>query len=198
MAWAPDYATVADLAAYLRIGDTVDDVELAHAIAAASRAVDDACNRQFGQATAPEERTYTARPDYGTGYWTADVDDYQSATGLAVTVDGDTVTTYDKAPLNAAAKGRPWTRVAFTADSEYLPSTHPHRVAVTAQWGWVAVPVPVVQATLLQAARFFTRRNAPFGVAGSPDQGSEMRLLARVDPDVAVALRGFKRPRALG
>lgn len=198
MAWAPDYTTADGLASYLRIGDTEDDAELALAITAASRAIDDACNRQFGQATAAEERTYTARPDYGTGYWTVDVDDYQSATGLVVTVDGDTVATFDKAPLNAAVKGRPWTRVAFGADSEYLPTTHPHRVAVTAVWGWAEVPDTIVQATLLQASRFFTRRNAPFGVAGSPDQGSELRLLARVDPDVAVALRAFRRPRAVG
>lgn len=198
MAWAPDYVTVDGLAAYLRIDDADDDVELAHAIAAASRAVDHACNRQFGKVDTAEARTYTARPDYEGGYWVADVDDYQTATGLAVTVDSDAVTTYDKAPLNAAAKARPWTRVAFTADSEHLPTTHPHRVAVTALWGWTAVPAAVAQATLLQAARFFTRRNAPFGIAGSPDQGSEMRLLARVDPDVAVALRDYMRPRSVG
>jgi hypothetical protein len=50
------------------------------------------------------------------------------------------------------------------------------------------VPSAVKQACLIQASRFFTRRYAPFGVAGSPESGSEMRLLAKVDPDVAVIL----------
>ena len=49
------------------------------------------------------------------------------------------------------------------------------------------------EATLLQASRLAARRDSPFGVAGSPDAGSEMRLLARVDPDVAVALEPYRR-----
>jgi len=53
-------------------------------------------------------------------------------------------------------------------------------------------------ATVLQANRLLKRRHAPFGVAGSPELGSELRLLARVDPDVAVSLRGLGRMRAVG
>jgi hypothetical protein len=64
-------------------------------------------------------------------------------------------------------------------------------VKVTALWGWTAVPVAVKQATLLQASRFFSRRHSPYGVAGSPELGSEIRLLARVDPDVGVSLRDY-------
>lgn len=198
MAWAPDYVTTDELSTYLRIDDAVDEVELGVAIAAASRAIDHATNRQFGKVEMAEERTYRARPDYGSGYWVVDVDDYQTAAGLAVDVGGTAVAAFVSEPVNAAAEGRPWTRVAFTGDSEAQPATAPHEVAVTAVWGWTAVPVPVAQATLLQASRFVTRRNAPFGIAGSPDSGSEMRLLARLDPDVAVALRPFARLRSVG
>lgn len=198
MAWAPDYTTADLLASYLRIPDDVDDVELAAAVTAASRAIDEVTNRQFGLVDPAESRTYTARPDYECGYWVVDVDDFQTTTGLVVTIDGDPVATFAKEPLNAAAKVRPWTRIAFTADSEHQPSIAPYQVAVTAKWGWTAVPGTIVQATLLQASRIFKRRDAPFGVAGSPDQGSELRLLARVDPDVAVTLRGFTRVRAVG
>ena len=38
--------------------------ELASAISAASRAIDNHTNRQFGKVAAPEEREYTARPNY--------------------------------------------------------------------------------------------------------------------------------------
>lgn len=198
MAWAPDYVTSTDLAGYLRIDDLDDDVEAALAITAASRAVDETTNRQFGLIDAPEARIYTARPDYDRGFWVVDVDDLQTVTGLVVTVDGETLTTYVKEPVNAASKARPWTRLAFTADSELTPSGDRHEISVTARWGWTSVPVPVQQATLLQASRLFKRRDAPFGVAGSPEMGSELRLLAKVDPDVAVTLRGLSRPRAVG
>lgn len=53
------------------------------------------------------------------------------------------------------------------------------------------IPDAVKLACLLQASRFFIRKNAPFGVAGSPQDGSEIRLLARLDPDVLVMLGPF-------
>jgi hypothetical protein len=198
MAWAPDYVTDADLSSYLRIDDNDDDAELALAITAASRAIDHHCGRQFGNTTA-EERTYIARPDYERGYWVLDTDDYTLITGAGVVVtDAGTVTTYVQEPRNASQKSRPWTRVVFTADSEFQPDVYPHEVNVSALWGWAAVPTTVKQATMLQASRFFTRRNAPFGIAGSPDSGSEMRLLAKVDADVAVTLRDYVRVRSPG
>jgi hypothetical protein len=46
----------------------------------------------------------------------------------------------------------------------------------------------VEQATLLQASRFHARRFSPYGVAGSPELGSELRLLAKLDADVELAL----------
>src|SRR5687767_4387975 len=122
MAWAPSYATVDELASYLRIDDEVDNVELGLALTAASRAIDEHTNRQFGLIDTPTERFYAARPDYESGRWVVDVDDYQTATGLAVEVDGDVVATFSKEPVNAAADGRPWTRVAFTDGSEFTPT----------------------------------------------------------------------------
>lgn len=199
MAWSPDYVTAEELRDYVDVSDLDDDAEIGLAIAAASRAVDDHTNRQFGVVASVEQRFYTARPDYKGGYWVVDVDDFQTATGLIVeVVDAGTVTDYVLEPLNAAAEGAPWTRVAFTADSEYQPCGAPGEVAVTALWGWTGVPSQVKQATALQANRLLKRRHAPFGVAGSPEVGSEMRLLAKVDPDVAVSLRGLRRPRAVG
>ncbi len=198
MGWAPDYATSTELGGYLRIDDLDDDVEAALAVAAASRAIDDHTNRQFGLLDAPEARLYTARYDYDRRTWVVDVDDFQTDTGLVVTVDGDPVATFDLEPINAAGKGRPWTRIGFTAGSEVTPTGCRHEVSATARWGWTEFPLPVAQATLLQGARFFQRRGAPFGVAGSPEMGSELRLLSKVDPDVAVMLRGWGRPRASG
>lgn len=198
MTWAPSYVDAADdLGSYLRITGDVDDLaEMELAVSAASRAVDDATNRQFGLVAASEARIYPA--EYRRGRWVVDIDDLMTTTGLVVVVDGTPVTVHQLEPRNAPQKARPWTRLVFTDASEATPSCVGDNVTMTARWGWTAFPDPVPNATLLQAARFFTRRNAPFGVAGSPDQGSEMRLLARVDPDVAVMLRGLHRPRAVG
>lgn len=201
MAWAPDYATASELKAYLRIDDAVDDTQVALAVAAASRAIDNASNRQFGQVAAPEARYYPPRWDNRRGWWTVPIDDLMTATGLVVDVDldgdltyGHAVTDHQLAPLNAPAESRPWETLLIRPSSAVQP-TDPlvDQVRVTARYGWSSIPTPVTQACLLQASRVISRRDAPFGVAGSPDAGSEMRLLAKVDPDVAVILRSYRR-----
>ena len=186
MAWAPNYAQVADLAEYLRIPDAQDDQTLAASIAAASRAIDEATGRQFGQVASPEVRYYEPRFDRVRCSWVAQVDDLMTTTGLAVVQDGATVTEYTLGPRNALAKGLPYTEV-------WVEDASTEELAITARWGWSAVPDAVKTACLLQAGRLFKRRDAPFGVAGSPQLGSEMRLLAKLDPDVEVTLRAYRR-----
>lgn len=198
MAWAPDYVSAVELAEYMRISDTADDAELAIAITAASRAIDHHTNRQFGQVAAPEERFYTARYDYNRCRWVVEVDDFMTTTGLVILVDGVALTGYTKEPVNAAAKSRPWTRLLVDSDSAVLPTGEQHEVSATVRWGWTTVPPPVRQAALLQGSRFHSRRDSPYGIAGSPDAGSELRLLSRVDPDVGVSLRSYVRRRAVG
>lgn len=193
MAWAPDYVTVAELKAYLRIGDAVDDAELGFAITAASRAVDRAANRQFGLVAAPEARKYTARWDRRICRWVVEIDDLMTVAGLTIATEAGAITEYDVQPANAAVDSFPWLRFVVRPESAAKPSAEQDAVTVTARYGWTAVPGAVKQATLLQASRFFKRRDAPFGVAGSPEVGSELRLLAKVDPDVAVALGPYVR-----
>lgn len=193
MAWAPDYVTAADLKAYLRITDAVDDAQVALAVTAASRAVDRCCNRQFGLVAAPEARVYTARWDSDRGRYVVDIDDLMTVTGLSVTGENGAVDVFAKQPGNANLAGVPWTRLVVDPTSTTLPTLKEDGVTVTARYGWATVPVAVQQATLLQASRLFKRRDAPFGVAGSPDLGSELRLLAKVDPDVEVVLGPYRR-----
>jgi uncharacterized phiE125 gp8 family phage protein len=203
MAWAPDYITSAELKAYLRISHTDDDVEIALAVTAASRAVDLCCSlgrvaRQFGVVSA-QERFYTPEWDRRRRRWVIEIDDLMSTAGSDFQlqdVDGNDVGAIDSyilEPRNAAVKDRPWTRLVVKPDSTYTPTGIEYEAALTAPWGWTAVPSPVKQATKIQGSRFFARRNSPYGIAGSPDDGSEMRLLSRVDPDVSVSLGSYKR-----
>lgn len=178
MTWEPDYVTASELKSYLRINDDQDDALVAMWVTTASRAVDTFCHRQFGKAAA-EARTYEATYDRHIGTYVAEIDDLQDLTGLAVQLGGTAFTDYTLGPANAVGKGRPYER---------LRSGRGGTLTITAFWGWAQVPAAVKNATLIQAARFAARRDSPFGVAGSPTEGTELRLLASLDPDLKTAL----------
>lgn len=193
MAWQPTYATAEELADYVRTDSLRDADTLELAVAAASRAVDQFCHRQFGSADSAAERIYTPRWDRRRGRWVVDIDDLGDKTGLTLDLGAGEVATFTLEPVNAMADGRPWTVLTIPADASPSPTGDEHELTATGLWGWPQVPQPVKQATLLQASRLHHRRESPWGVAGSPELGSEMRLLARVDPDVAVGLTPYVR-----
>ena len=189
MAWAPDYITLAELKLLVDVDDVVDDVFLALIPSAASRAVDRAAGRQFGVVDAPEERTYPVEYRQSIGRWWASIDDLQTITGLVLpTAVG---TDYRLEPRNAVSKGKAWTHISMgSSPVEDVAG----EFAMIARWGWfLGVPDAVKLATDLQANRWSSRKDSPFGIAGSPDQGSELRLLAKVDPDVATSIRDYRR-----
>lgn len=196
MAWKPDYCTPDELKAYRRIDDTVDDDQITLAITAASRAIDEHCNRQFGTVSAAAARYYTARWSRTYCDYVVEIDDLQSMSQFAIAHDSDAsgayataITGYTLLPRNAASLGEVWTEIRL----HNAGSSAEEAIQVTAKWGWTNVPDPVKQAALMQASRVFSRRESPYGVAGSPQTGSEVRLMAKVDPDVKVVLAPFKR-----
>lgn len=204
MAWAPDYLIDDELSEYEWITDDIDDSVLDWAITTASRSIDDFTNRQFGKADAPEQLRYTPKWNRRKGRWSIVVEDLQDLTGLAVhlDLDGDDVFTDAvtgtvlKLPLNAAAKGKPYEQLVLPESVNGTLCGADGEVAVTSIPGWNAIPVSIKQGTALQASRLVARRAAPFGIAGSPETGSEMRLLAKLDPDVQLIVKGFWRPKA--
>lgn len=193
MGWKPDYATLTQLKSHVRVQDDADDVELTDALSSASRAVDGATARQFGLLDAAATWYYTAGYNRHMRVWIVLVDDVATTAGMVVTVDGVAVTDYTLGPRQAVAKGKVWTYL--TLGRTVSCSGDLDGVAITALWGWPAVPPPVKLATILQASRFAARRDSPYGIAGSPADGSEQRLLAALDPDVRVSLRGYERIR---
>ena len=186
--WAPDYVTATELKNYLRITDTADDVFVALWITTASSNVNDYCGRQFGQVAAPEERTYTSVWDRHLGCYVAEIDDLMDTTSFAlVDVNGNAVTDYEFGPDNAVQRGKPYERVMVSGCG---------KLTATGLWGWdqnAAGPKAAKVGLLLQAARLAARRDSPFGVAGSPAEGSEVRLLAQLDPDFRTSLKPFRR-----
>lgn len=200
------YASVAELKAHLRITDTDDDAPLAVALAAASKAIEDATYRTFGLTGSAVARFFDYEGLHIEGRCAVKIADLQTTVGLVVTGDFDGSyayatsltlgTDFDLYPWNAAADGVPWTHIVFrpsNANFGTYCAPAARLLTVTANWGWTAVPTTVKQACLIQAARFFMRRDAWAGVAGSPDLGNELRLLSELDVDVAPMLNGYRR-----
>lgn len=213
MPWAPSYASTTDLRDFVRIDDDADDTVIELALSGASRSIDNACDprpdwtRQFGRTDTPESRFFTpSRRGYDVpvrDQWVVVTDDIADASLAAaspfVSVDatGDggwvAVTGCLVLPVNASATGEPGTSVLFARSSMPVPPLIAECVKVTVEWGWPVIPDAVHEACLLQSSRLLSRRDAPFGVAGSPEVGSEIRLLARLDPDVEQLIRPYVR-----
>jgi hypothetical protein len=209
--WKPNYATATELGEYVRVMDTQDDTEMASAVAAASRAVDQYCGRQFGHLDSVGTWYYTPWWDTTGQRWVADIEDLMTTTSLVVevSVDGATFSTltpddFALRPVNAVQNGEPWTELHLLPSGGFAPGVGSDaNVAVSGLFGWAAVPEGIKYATLLQASRYLSRRDSPYGIAGSPprrDSGSgisvaakELKILNRVDPDVADSLEAYRR-----
>lgn len=189
MVWAPDYITGEQLGSYLQQEDIDADADLLDDWAStASRNVDNHCGRQFGKTDTAEARTFDTTYDRSLGQYVASIDDLHSLDGLLVADVNATAFTVDQLlffPHNAIAKGRPYERVALSSTG---------RITITsAFWGWPAVPAAVRIAAKLQGARLAYRRGAAHGIAGSPENGSETRLLAVLDADFRTSLKPYVR-----
>jgi hypothetical protein len=187
----PTYASLALLKQSLGLAstDVTKDDMLNLALAGASRSVEQYCDGRVFTLDA----TATART-FSLGRWVVctdqgerrDVNDIGATGGLVVEVgDGTTwttVTTVETYPDNALARGQAITAVV----SPYQSLRCHRRLRVTARWGWPQVPTAVEQATLLQAARLYQRKDSPQGVAGSAEWG--LVRVPNLDPDVKALL----------
>ena len=183
------YCTLAELRSSMGITDATDvtdDAHLERAIEAASRAIDDECGRRFFLDSSATARYYTAEDgDH------LRIDDVGSSTSFAVATDSDgdrtyestwAATDYDMLPDNASVKGLPWTALEVTPNGVYSFPTVRRGCKITAYWGWPAVPKPIKSAAIIQAMRYFKRKDAIFGVMGTAETGQ--MVLPALDPDV--------------
>ena len=195
MAVTNGYCTLADVKAALRITDTVDDALLEQSINAASRMIDQYCNRYFYSGNAGEVRYYTPVDSYYT--W---IDDCQTITQLAtsstllnlydVTWDSSD---YETVPKNNLENGGYYPITKIRAVGHYLFPIFGDNalVKVTGTFGWPSVPEPIKFATIIQASRLFKRLESPLGVAGVSDIGI-IRVGSSLDGDVAQLCNPFR------
>lgn len=199
---AEDYITSAELKATLEMtGLTYADADIAVAITAASRGIDEATGRRFwDDADANQVRYY--RPDREE---TLDIDDLITLTSVLVDRDGDGTfeetwvldTDFVLEPLNAAADGEPWTRLSRHPSTAFasFARTYPRSVKMTGKFGWASVPAGVKAATTIIATRTLKRtREAPFGVVSLGLEGAAVRAASMArDPDVWFLLAPYAK-----
>lgn len=203
-----------DLEAHLKPGGITGaqhDTTIANAVNATIQAVIRYCGRSFEKvATASETAKVYTRA--GEGSWrginsptTAIVHDIWDTTNLAVkTDDGDdgtfettwASTDYQLEPLNLLDGDTysPYWLIRAVDGRTFPTGNRRAALQVTAAWGWTAVPDDVKQAALIKAARIWSRRESPQGVAGFGEFGV-VRISRAQDPDVADLLSPFRQPR---
>jgi hypothetical protein len=190
------YTDLNTLKLSLKVTDTVDDAWLTICINAASRAIDNLCERVFYQTSAT--RVYAPNDNFVT-----EIDDLVSVTTLKTSTNVDGVfdqtwklKDYQLEPLNGIAGGIPSPATLVRAVNDYWFPTAGQEatVQIVGVFGWAAVPDAVEQACLLQAARYYKRADSPMGVAGFGDGMGVIRL-SRIDPDIATLLEPYQRIR---
>ena len=193
MAITNGYTDLATVKLRLDRTDTKDDAAIESAIEAASRAIDGFTGRIFYQITATA-RVFTAVDSM----W-LELPDLVSVSSFQTDSDGDrtyedtwAATDYDLEPYNASDIGWPYTSVSPTPAGRYgFPVGARKGVKITGTWGFPAVPDAIAEATVILAIRYLKRKDAPFGVSGSPDLGL-MQSIPRTDPDVAAMVAPFR------
>jgi hypothetical protein len=177
------------------VSNAEDDATIEIQIEAASRAVDHFTHRRFWANSQDESRTYT--PEWFDCFYCPD--DILSITTLATDRNGDGVyetvwaaSDYVLGPANATLDGKPYTKIGTPQNGNYSFPKARNALKLTGKFGWAAVPSLVKDATLLQASRWYERRNAPFGVVAITEAGA-VTLKNDLDPDVQVMLKSVAR-----
>jgi hypothetical protein len=193
---AGDTVTITD------VTDPVDDAIFESVVEAASRAIDIHC-RRFFYTNAAQARYYTA--DDGKLLFLPDDLVSIDSSGLVTDDDGDrtheniwATTDYILLPPNANTDSEPYTMIEVDPYGSYsFPVNVTRGVKITGTWGYAAsVPVAIKEVCLLLAEQMVARKDAIYGVIGSPSGQAIMQMAQDIlysDPHMSMSLRGYKR-----
>lgn len=178
-----------------RLGNNATSVaedKLEHLIEAASREIDGICNRRFYQAV--ETRIFTAE-------WSdlLEIDDLTSLTTIETDDLNDrtystswSASDYELEPANNAFHGHPYTSIQLGPNTTKAFPTYRRGVRINGTWGWPSIPQPIEEACLLIAVRLHQSTKAPYGTAGTVQDGA-VQYTPRVDPVVRQLLDPYRR-----
>ncbi|QDP60627.1 MAG: hypothetical protein Unbinned1469contig1000_6 [Prokaryotic dsDNA virus sp.] len=186
-----------DLKTYIGLSGTSQDTNIDNAINAACRLIDQYTGRRFFQDETTQIKYFRPVNEF---YLV--IPDLSTTTGLVVQLDTTDDGTYDKTltldtdfqmiPVNPEINKvvsdvyyyKPYNelRILPTRSSERFDPLIANNVKITGKWGWTKVPEAVTQAALIQALRFFKRKDAPFNVLGN-EQTGQIEIFTKFDPD---------------
>lgn len=197
------YVDKTEFKARLGLSGTAQDDNIDRAIDASSRLIDRYCQRRFYQ---DESATVKYFNPISTVF--IDIPDLSTTTSLTVELDTTDDGTYDTTltldtdfylrPINPIhEKGNnyhPFTeiRILETRSSERFEPLINKNIKITGLWGWTAVPDAVVEACVIQATRYWKRKDTPFNVFGNESTGT-VELFNKFDPDAKELLKGYRR-----
>lgn len=206
MAFVP-YATSDELQAWAQIGGLAKADQMDLVLDAASRAVDEWCQRHFWQDGTdgdPVARTFESFSSLVVQLGPFNDLTSIGTPALATDTDGDGVfetawsaSDWQALPFNRP-DGRPYTSLCAVAGLRFPCGSTGRidRVQVTGVWGWAEVPPPVKTACLIKASRLLTRMQSPNGIAGV-DAFGPVRINRNEDGDVVSLLETYRRAEAV-
>ena len=197
---------VEDVTARLGITDDDDSTTLEPAIQAASDAIYIACGQQFWKTTTASARIYTP-----TTQTYARVDPFHTTTDLVVKTDDDDDGVYETTwaasgyELDVFGGGMsnmmtaPYDLIRGVGQIFPVGGQRRRSLQVTAQWGWLAIPTPVVEAGKILAVDLWKRKDVAFGIATSTVEFGGLRISRDLMTQVASLIGPYRRmDRTLG
>lgn len=105
---------------------------------------------------------------------------------------------YRMRPYNAPAEGIPYTAVVINTltGSKSTWYSYPQAVRITGKFGFsTTAPDEIVEATIIQTVRWFTRGRQAFQDAGAIQELGRLKFVQKLDPDVQtlIELPRFQR-----
>jgi hypothetical protein len=221
------YCSSTETQAWIAEGKTFTATQLLQldvAVEAASRMIDEFCNREPGAFSA--DTASTVRVFTPASFSQVFIDDLSTSSGITVATDSSGTGVYDLAwtsteyqvePVNAVAHGRPinqlravsakyfpvydysspWVTVGATrtfyapgANIPVINRSGQATVQITGKWGWPSIPTPVHQATIIQSTMLYQAKDAPAGLAGTPDMG-QLRYPTGLHPSAVLLVKPY-------
>lgn len=197
---ANSYATLEEFKAHYfpaGVTDAVDDMVIETILESTSRWIDLECNRRFYTTSADEARYYTAKSSGKL----IPPEDILSVTTILTDEDGDGVyettwlaTDFRLCPVNAALDGKPYTWIETTNGGTKTFPTHDYAVKLICKVGYCTLlnaPEMIKQACLKEAEYQYKLKDAPFGVSGPTEFGSQG--LVPMYPGAKQLLRQYRK-----
>lgn len=197
---ADTYALLDEVKDALRIPatDTHDDLTIESCISSSSRAIDQFCDRYFGQTgtqAVPVQRLYRAvdrRVLIDDLVTLTDVEvDYTGYAENFTSLGASSVLTQ---PVNAGTMVPAWPFTQLLAKPRTVLPPAPGWIRVSGVFGWPAVPSQVRDACILNASKLFKSRDIPLGLQSAGDGlGTIVIPSAGLHPDARMLCEPFRR-----